>query len=70
MKKAYKRFNKIHYKACCIYCSLFGHFLSEDEMTSEMIEFCDGYLIAKIGNDWQSLAMVKQWIKEGRPCLG
>jgi len=70
IEQAYSLFNKIHWKATCIYCSLFDHLLSEDEMSDEMKGFTDGYLISEIGNDWEALAMAKAWIKEGRPCLG
>ena len=70
IEQAWPLFNKINWKATCIYCALFDQLLSEDEMSAEMNGFVNGYLISELGNDWEALAMAKAWIKEGRPCLG
>jgi hypothetical protein len=63
----FKRFCYLWKKAEYVYASIFN--LPNDQGEGEKAIFCLGYLVNCIESDWQSLAMMKEWIKEGRPCL-
>ena len=61
----FKRFNYLWKKGEYVFDSIFN----SPSPKIEKDGFCLGYLVDNIQSDWQSIAMMKQWIKEGRPCL-
>jgi hypothetical protein len=61
-------FEEINNEALCIHMAIFEDNNSEND-PSYFIKsgsFAAGYLLAKLGNNWEAIAMAKIWINGGR----
>jgi hypothetical protein len=61
-------FEEINNEALCIHMAIFENDESEND-SSYFIKsgsFAAGYLLSKLGNNWEAIAFAKIWINGGR----
>jgi hypothetical protein len=64
----HETFEEINNEALCIHMAIFENDESENDLSYfiKSGSFAAGYLLAKLGNNWEAIALAKIWINGGR----